>query len=139
MTDDLYTHLSARLQALELMVGSQHSPLPEVSKADVKRLQAELASLKDTIGSTQRDVISRTAGLATADGVKQSFGRLLPEVIVPLVGDALLAEKQAREKQIRQTLADINSELVSVRNAAAAQAQHSADFLRASAAHFARG
>ena len=139
MSTELFSRIDERLRTLELLAGSSHTPLPEVSRNDVKKLQAEIELLRSALASTQADVSARTAGLVKAATVSNTFERYTRDQLVPLLGDALANERKASQQHVRETLGSINAELVSVRNAASAQAQHSADFLRASAAHFARG
>jgi hypothetical protein len=139
MSTELFSHIDERLRTLELIAGTQHTPPVEVSRQDVKKLQAEIESLRAALASTQADVATRTAGLVKASTVSNTFDRYTRDQLVPLLGDSLAGERKARERHVRETLGAINAEVTATKNAAAAQAMHSADYLRARAAHFARG
>ena len=139
MTDEYANHLAARLSALEAQIGVMHTPPAEVSRQDIKRLQAEIELLRSALASTQSEITARTAGVATKAGVHAALATTIEQTVVPLVGDALLLEKQNRERHVAETLGQVHAEMTATKNAAASQAMHSADYLRARAAHFARG
>jgi hypothetical protein len=139
MNDDYINHLAQRLQALELMAASSHTPLPEVSRNDVKKLQAEIELLRSALASTQADVVSRTVGLVKATTVSNTFERYTRDQLVPLLGDALARVSKDGKQHVAETLGQVHAEMTATKNAAATQAMHSADYLRNRAAAFARG
>jgi hypothetical protein len=138
MSTELFSQIDERLRLVELLAGQHRTPQVEVTRDDLKALRAEIATLKSALATTQGDLRQRTANPVTRHDVAAASKQAI-NVMVPVVGDAILQEQAARQKAIKDTLGSVHAEITSVKNAAAAQAQHSADFLRASAAHFARG
>jgi hypothetical protein len=138
MSTELFSNLDARLRTLELLAGSSHTPPVEVTAADLKALKAELATLKAAITATAGDLVARTANPVTRTDLAAAKKQTI-DTLVPVIGDAILDSQKKADRALKATLAEVHAEVQGAKNAASAQAQHSADFLRAAAAHFARG
>jgi hypothetical protein len=138
MSTELFSQIDARLRTLELLAGTSHTLPVEVTRDDLKAVKAELATLKAAITATAGDLVARTANPVTRADVNAAKRQTI-DTLVPVIGDAILDSQKKADRALKATLAEVHTEVLAAKNAASAQAQHSADFLRAAAAHFARG
>jgi hypothetical protein len=138
MSTELFSQIDERLRHLELLSGTHHTPPVEVTSADHKALKAEIESLKSALSATRGELTARTANPVTRTDLA-AVKRQTIDAVVPAVGDAILTAKKQSDLALKSTLGAVRDEVQAVRNAASASAQHSADFLRAAASHFARG